>query len=177
MPPRLGATAKAVLVVALAALAAGAVAYAYASSQQWWRPGWAPWGPHPGWGWAWHGPGPWWARGGWAPAAPAWHAWRGAPVTYTLSQDYVNQVMQVLESNNATATLLNQGYSVAAVKPLLHAAVGAGGRVEITAEKAIVVLARQPGPAPGMPARIVVLVDISSGTVTPVKPPYLPLQG
>ncbi len=98
-------------------------------------------------------------------------------MTYTLSQDYVNQVEQVLESNNATAALLNQGYSVAVIKPLLNAAVGAGGRVEITAEKAIVVLARQQGPAPGMPARIVVLVDISNGTVTPLKPPYLPTHG
>ena len=178
----------AALVVVAAAVAAAA-AYAYTNDQ--WPP-WSRWGPawccHGQW-WASTGqppaqpPGPMAPpaappaqplghRGGphgWghppAPWAPSRHPGRhlGHGPRIVVSQEYVNRVKAILEADNETAALLNQGYNLTKVKPIVQLYVQGDGTVVAKAAKAVAVLTyREPGYGAG---KAVVLVDVEQGKV------------
>lgn len=173
--------AFAALVVVAAAVAAAA-AYAYTNDQ------WPPWVP----GWCCHGPWwastgqqpgpmappaappaqPLGHRGGphvWghppAPWAPSRHPGRqlGHGPRIVVSQEYVNRVKAILEADNETAALLNQGYNLTKVKPIVQLYVQGDGTVVAKAAKAVAVLTyREPGHGAG---KAVVLVDVEQGRV------------
>ncbi|MEM1744526.1 MAG: hypothetical protein QW730_04955 [Candidatus Nezhaarchaeales archaeon] len=76
-----------------------------------------------------------------------------------ISPEYNETVMNILSSNGDVKNLLNQGYSVVSMRPLVTAYVQGDGTVALKAEKAIVVLSN---------GNIVVtyVVDITSRSVT-----------
>jgi len=172
MTPRLSPRIV-VAIVAVAALAAAAAAYAYGNKPwgtdwwggQHWQAQATGWGRHHcPWGYRQHGP--------WAGPAPAIHGDR-----IVVSSGYASRVEELLKANNVTASLLSNGYTVARIKPIIGGVVAADGSVELNASKAIVVLVK-PGFAAGpTPKRIVVLVDLASGTVEVLSPPYYPYPG
>lgn len=76
-----------------------------------------------------------------------------------VSPEYNSTVMGLLESNSETSQLLEQGFNVKAINPLIKAYVGADGEVTLKATQAIVVLTNGT-------AVYTYLVDISNNTVT-----------
>ncbi|MEM1873744.1 MAG: hypothetical protein QXS85_02995 [Acidilobaceae archaeon] len=77
-----------------------------------------------------------------------------------VSPEYASEVEKILRENPETATLLEEGFTIAKIKPLVRAYVGAGGEVTLKATQAIVVLKK------GSEACYAYLVDLSNGTVT-----------
>lgn len=76
-----------------------------------------------------------------------------------VSPEYNSTVINVLRSNTETSQLLDRGFSVKAINPLIRAYVGANGEVTLKATQAVVVLTN------GTVA-YTYLVDISNNAVT-----------
>lgn len=76
-----------------------------------------------------------------------------------VSPEYNSTVMSILEANPETKQLLDQGYSVAWIRPILKVYIGAGGDVTLKATQATVALTNKT-------AVYVYLVDIVDKTVT-----------
>lgn len=76
-----------------------------------------------------------------------------------ISPEYNETVMRILSSNSDVKSLLDQGYSVVSIRPIVTAYVQADGTVVFKAEKVIVALSN---------GKIVVtyVVDVVSGSVT-----------
>jgi len=75
-----------------------------------------------------------------------------------VSPEYNSTVLNILRSNSETSQLMNQGYSVVAIRPLIKAYVNANGDVSFKATQSIVVLSNST-------AVYTYLVDISNNSV------------
>jgi hypothetical protein len=75
-----------------------------------------------------------------------------------VSPEYNSTVLNILRSNSETSQLMNQGYSVIAIRPLIKAYVNANGDVSFKATQSIVVLSNST-------AVYMYLVDISNNSV------------
>jgi len=78
-----------------------------------------------------------------------------------VSQGYKAAVMDILNKNDEAKGLLEQGYTVEGVTPIVKAYVEADGTVTVKAQQAVVVLASSNGDV-----KVMYLVDIGSGSVT-----------
>jgi len=80
-------------------------------------------------------------------------------VSIQISSEYNETLMNILNTNSDAKSLLDQGYSVVSVRPLVTAYVQGDGTVSFKAEKAVVVLSN---------GNVVVayIVDIVSRSVT-----------
>ena len=161
--------------IAIAALVAlGVAAYAYASMNKGDAakpvPRIQPYhGPHE----------PWWTSNAspqgkcpcpWAPGprhhGPAAHPPKHEPLArqhhgprLVLSDEFRHHVLEILMSDNRTAALLNEGYNVTAIKPVIQGVVEGDGTVALHAVKAIVVLREKSGNTHGTALVVVDLVN------------------
>lgn len=90
-----------------------------------------------------------------------WFKWRWClPSRFVqVSPEYNQTVMGVLESNDETSRLLEQGYRVVLMRPIIRAYVEGDGTVVFKAQQALVVLSNGS-------TTVTYLVDISSRAVT-----------
>ena len=88
-------------------------------------------------------PGKWWPRGGWR---------------VEVSSEFESKVLSILRSDPDASKLLQQGYNVTAIRPVITLSVGAGGEVTLKAKQAVVLLKGPSGYA-------TVLVDVEQGKV------------
>jgi len=90
-----------------------------------------------------------------------WFKWGWGPSSRLIqvSSEYNQTVMDILKSNEEVLRLLEQGYSVISIRPIIRAYVEGDGTVVFKAQQALVVLSNGS-------TTVTYLVDISSGTVT-----------
>jgi hypothetical protein len=93
--------------------------------------------------------------------ARTWFEWRwGLPSRLVqVSLEYNETVMDILRSNEETSELLNQGYNVVSIRPVIRAYIEGDGTVVFKAQQALVVLSNGS-------VTVMYLVDISSRAVT-----------
>jgi len=86
--------------------------------------------------------------------------WRGLQISLIeIDPEYNSTVLDILKSNPETSQLLEQGFSVKAIKPLIKAYISANGEVTLKATQAITVLTNNT-------AVYTYIVDISNKSVT-----------
>lgn len=92
----------------------------------------------------------------------AWRVKWGAPVMWgvEVSPEYNSTVMAILRSSSETSSLLNEGYYVVSIKPVVKAYISGNGDITLKAAQAVVTLTN------GDNAVYVYLVDITNSTVT-----------
>ncbi len=141
--------------IAVAALVAfGVAAYAYTAAT---KPGkaantWSPMIPTH------HRPGPW--HHGQAAHPPRHEPWaKHHGPRLVLSDEFKQHVLEILMSDNRTAALLNEGYNITAIKPVIQGVVEGDGTVTLHAVKAIVVLREKNGNTHGAALVVVDLVN------------------
>jgi len=90
-----------------------------------------------------------------------WFKWRWGSSSRLIqvSSEYNQTVMDILKSNGEVLRLLEQGYSVVSIRPIIRAYVEGDGTVVFKAQQALVVLSNGS-------ATVTYLVDIGSRTVT-----------
>lgn len=88
-----------------------------------------------------------------------WFSWGIRGFEVVVSDEFKQKVINILQSDPDTATLLSQGYNVTLVKPIITATVAGDGSVTMRATKAVVVLCNGNG------GRAVVYVDVEAGKV------------
>ena len=93
-----------------------------------------------------------WAAKWWGPRG----GWR-----VEVSSEFKERVLSILRSDPDTSKLLQQGYNVTAIRPVLTLTVGASGEATLKAKQAIVLLRSPSGHA-------VAIVDVEQGKVTKV---------
>ncbi len=76
-----------------------------------------------------------------------------------LSDEFKKHVLEILMSDNRTATLLREGYNVTAIKPIIQGVVEGDGTVTLHAVKAVVVLREKNGNTRGAALVVVDLVN------------------
>ena len=81
------------------------------------------------------------------------------PRMFEVSPEYNQTVMRVLTSNTETKGLLDQGYKVVSIRPIVKAYVQGDGTIVFKAGQALVVLSNGN-------TTVTYLIDIGSGTVT-----------
>ena len=156
---RLALAAALAAVVAVAALAA-AYAYSRGLGPSEAAPVQQSLGPHH------HGPGhP--APHGWRHTEPRHgKGWTGhAPLAgVEVSPGFQNRVIAVLQNDSRTAKLLDEGYTVARIKPLFKLYVAEDGTTTVKAVKATVLLVKTG--EDGEQGRAIAIVDLENNTVT-----------
>jgi hypothetical protein len=80
-----------------------------------------------------------------------------------VSQEYKDNVINIIESNSTVKNLLNEGYNITGVRPIISATVEADGTVTMKATTAIVSLKQ------GTTGRALVWVDIEQAKVTRIE--------
>jgi hypothetical protein len=80
-----------------------------------------------------------------------------------VSQEYKDNVINIMESNSTVKNLLNEGYNITGVRPIISATVEADGTVTMKATTAIVSLQQ------GTTGRALVWVNVEQAKVTRIE--------
>lgn len=85
----------------------------------------------------------------------------------TVSQEFKDNVINIAKNDTDVQNLLNDGYNVTAVRPIINATVGADGTVTLKATSAIVTLTQSTaGQNTTSTGRALVWVNLDQGKVT-----------
>jgi hypothetical protein len=84
----------------------------------------------------------------------------GCNVPITVSQEYKDNVINIAKNDTDVQNLLNDGYNITAVRPIINATVQGDGTVTLKATSAVVTLEK------GTTGRASVWVNIEEGKVT-----------
>jgi hypothetical protein len=88
--------------------------------------------------------------------------WGARGLEVVISDEFKQKVVSILQKDSNVATLLNQGYNITNIKPIVTMIVGGDGSVTFRATKAIAMLCNGNG------GRAVVYVDVEGGKVLAV---------
>jgi len=89
------------------------------------------------------------------------HGWgRGGFMSVTVSQEFKDNVINIAKSDSDVQNLLNDGYNITDVRPIINAMVEADGTVTLKATSAIVMLSKD------TTGRATVWVDLEQAKVT-----------
>jgi hypothetical protein len=90
---------------------------------------------------------------------PMGHGRGGGPGPIQVSDEYIAKATDIAKSNANVTALLDQGYNITSVRPIITTVVDANGNVSQQATTADVMLQ-------GTAGRTIVTVDIAQGTMT-----------
>jgi hypothetical protein len=81
----------------------------------------------------------------------------------TVSQEFKDNVINIAKNDTDVQNLLNDGYNITAVRPIISATVAGDGTVTLKATSAVVILEK------GTTGRAFVLVNLEKGKVTRIE--------
>jgi len=85
-----------------------------------------------------------------------------APRQIEVSEEYKQKVVSIAQNDPDIKNLINNGYNITAIKPIIKATIKADGTIELKASKAIITLMKS------KTERATALVDLEQGKITKI---------